>query len=418
MSPAARSARPRRRGALVSAATAALIVLASCSAPPTETPTAVPRPTAPAPTARTTSPAQPGSGASPASPSRAPRTLSLTTSGDLLWRPALYEAAEEPDGGYDFLPQIESLRPFASAADLSVCHLEGVVQEDGGPFTGFPRFLVPKETVQAISEVGFDLCTTSSNHANDGGFAGLTRTLDTLDDAGLGHAGTWRTEEDSRSPELFTTGDGVVVGVVSQTLGLNGLEPEPGKEWSVRTLDPDRAIEDARRAREAGADVVVFHMHAGDEYTHVPNGDQRFMASRVANSGEVDLIIGQHPHWVQPIDRINGVWVVYSTGNLMTSMEGETPGTHDGAVVQVDFSETADGRFEATGVTWAPTYIVTAWNDPTGAADPRVLLIPDELDAADADLRARLEASAERTREVITERVPEGMTERSAPPPR
>ncbi|MDY6055416.1 CapA family protein [Micrococcus sp.] len=401
------------RRSAVFAATA--LLLAGCTAAPMQDDPAATGPTMPQSSASGEPTAAPSS--TPSTPSR---TLSVNTSGDILWRPGLYEPAQQPDGSYDFLPQIESLTPFVQQADLAICHHEVVIQADGGPYTGYPRFRSPKESVDALAEVGFDACTTASNHTNDGGFAGLVRTLDTLEAAGLETAGTWRSREEAQMPDLMTTEQGVVVGIVSQTYALNGIPSEPGTEWSVDLLDPDKAIADAKKAREAGADVVIYHMHAGDEYTHIPNAEQEEVATRVATSGAVDLIIGQHPHWVQPIDRIAGVWVIYSTGNLMTSMEGETPGTHDGAMVQVDFTETPEGGFEVSDLTWAPTYIVTRWNDPTGATDPRVLLIPDELAdpkkaaTMDPDLRARLEASAARTREVITRRISQGLTERTA----
>lgn len=106
---------------------------------------------------------------------------------------------------------------------------------------------------------------------------------------------------------------------MSQAFSTNLIPVPEGREGSVDLLDPDRAIADAHAAREAGADVVVFHMHAGDEYVRIPDEDQLWMANRVTASGEVDLVIGQHPHWVQPVEKVNGVWVGSSTAPATSS---------------------------------------------------------------------------------------------------
>lgn len=350
--------------------------------------------------------------ASPATASGEPRTVTINTSGDLLWNEPLFDAART-GGGFDFRPMLASVRPFVAAADLAVCHQEVPLAAPGGPYTGWPRFRAPQQTVAAVVDAGFDVCTTASNHTVDDGWDGMVRTHDALRAAGVGVAGTSTTPGEDQAPDLFTTADGVVVGIVSQTFSTNLIPVPEGREWSVDLLDPDRAIADAHAAREAGADVVVFHMHAGDEYVRIPNEDQRWMANQVTASGEVDLVIGQHPHWVQPVEKVNGVWVVYSTGNLIASMKGERPGTHDGAIVEVAFREGDDGRFDATGVTWAPTLITDADTDPTGR--PRVLLIPDELPQAGPELRGRLEESAARTRVAIGSDNTPGLSERTSP---
>lgn len=404
---------------LVSLLAAVALTGAACAAPdstgPGESPGTPPTEgSAPAstqsssPVASPTEPARPSASA----PAANPRSVTVNTSGDLLWNDPLFEGARTEDG-FDFRPMLASLRPFLEQSDLAICHHEVTVAAPEGPFTGWPRFRAPQETVEAIADAGFNVCTTASNHTVDDGWDGIVRTLDVLDEHGIETVGSWATQEEAEEPDLFTTDDGVVVGIVSQTYSTNQIPVPAGREWAVDMLDPDAAIEDARAAREAGADVVIFHMHAGDEYVHEPNADQEWVAQRVTASGEVDLVIGQHSHWVQPIEKVNGVWVVYSTGNLMASMRGERPGTHDGMLVEVEFVEDEDGAFSVDGLTWAPTHITDAHNDPTGR--PRVLLIPDELQDADPALRERLEASAARTRQVVGgQELPE-LSERLAP---
>lgn len=393
------------RAPLVPVLAALVLGLTCCGAPtpPTAEPGSASSSTAP-PTA---APDSPGPASSTAS--AAPRTATVNVSGDLLWNEALFEGARVDDG-FDFRPQLASLRPFVAQADLAVCHQEVPLAQAHGPYSGWPRFRAPQETALAVAATGFDVCTTASNHTMDDGWPGLIRTLDVLHRAGIGTTGTSATEAEAQAPDLFTTEDGVVVAIVSQTFALNGLPRPPGKEWSVDLIDVDEAVEDARAARAAGADVVILHMHAGTEYVREPNALQTATAEAATASGEFDLVVGQHPHWVQPVEKVHGTWVVYSTGNLIASMRGERPGTHDGAMVEAEFTEEPDGRFEVSRLTWAPTFITDAEDDPTGR--PRVLLIPDELDTAPPALRARLEASAARTRAVITAGGAAGLTER------
>lgn len=363
------------------------------SSAPASVPVASPTESAEPPSSTPKEPSEPAA----STPAPSPRSVTVNTSGDLLWNNTLFEGARTEDG-FDFRPMLTSLRPFLEQSDLAICHHEVTVAAPEGPYTGWPRFRAPQETVEAIADTGFDVCTTASNHTVDDGWDGIVRTLDVLHAHGIETAGSWGTPEQAAEPDLFTTDDGVVVGIVSQTFSTNQIPPpRAGNGRSTCWTRTPRSR--TRAAREAGADIVIFHMHAGDEYVHEPNADQQWMAQRVTASGEVDLVIGQHSHWVQPIEKVNGVWTVYSTGNLMASMRGERPGTHDGMLVEAVFEEGEDGSFSARELTWAPTHITDAHNDPTGR--PRVLLIPDELPEADPELQERLEASAARTRDVV-----------------
>ncbi|MGJ5589746.1 CapA family protein [Micrococcus lylae] len=340
------------------------------------------------------------------------RTATISVSGDLLWHEPLWEAARTDDG-FDFRAQLDGLTPALANADLAVCHQEVPVARPGGPYSDYPTFRSPAETVDAVAAAGFDLCTTASNHTMDDGWDGLVRTRETLEAAGLGAVGTYTTRSEAQSPHLFTTDQGVKVAIVSQTYGLNGIPKTPGREWSVDLLDPDKAVADARRARAAGADIVIFHMHAGTEYEQEPDSNQRYMAAMVTASGEFDLVMGQHPHVVQPIEKVNGVWTVFSTGNLMAAQRRDTPQTDDGMLVDISFRETPSGRFTVDRVQWAPTHISRPGEDADGI--PRVRVIPDALPEASGPTRKALQDSAARTRSVVGAHAPEGLVERTEP---
>ncbi|MDO5735766.1 MAG: CapA family protein [Propionibacteriaceae bacterium] len=338
-----------------------------------------------------------------------PRTVSINYSGDLLWHNTLWRAAEMDAksagaAGMDFYPQLAALTDYVSAADVAICHSEVPFAPEGGPFQNYPMFAAPPAIAAALPRIGWDVCTTASNHSLDVGFTGLERTIKMHEDVGIITAGTFATPEAREIPVVFTTEDGVRVAVVSSTYGTNGIPLPKDKPWSVSLMDIDDILEQARRARLA-SDVVVVHMHAGDEYVSSPNKQQLEFAEAMTASPDVDLLVGQHAHVVQPITTVNDKWVAYGAGNLMAQSGPAKPRTYDGYLATFTFTE-QDGAFVATAAEFAPTFITAQ----SSSAPARVLVISEALAEGTGDAAA-LTASAERTRKVVTSLGAEGLTE-------
>lgn len=336
--------------------------------------------------------------------------MTLNVSGDLLWHDALWATARQ-DGGkdLDFVPQLASLQSFVQRADIAVCHSEVPFAAEGAPFKGYPLFAAPPQVAPALKKVGWDLCTTASNHTMDQGWKGLVRTIDMHEDAGVRTVGSYRTEQEAQTPVILESAAGVKVGFVSQTFGLNGLSKAKGKDWSVHLLDADQAIADAKRAKEAGADIVAVHMHAGNEYQHAPNSEQKAFVEKVTASEYVDLVFGQHAHVVQPIGKVNDKWVLYGSGNLIAASGPAKPYTYDGYMAEVRLVEQPQGGFVADRVTWAPTFITGRGEGPR-----RAYLIPDALAKGEGPAE-RMRKSAARTRKIVTQYKPEGLVELAQP---
>nr|WP_159087489.1 CapA family protein [Tessaracoccus timonensis] len=334
-------------------------------------------------------------------------------SGDLLWHNTLWasaklDASEGAEEGMDFGPQLASLQPFVEDADLAICHSEVPFAPKGGPYESYPMFAAPPTIASTLKKLGWDLCTTASNHAMDQGWEGLVRTVDDYEAAGIQVAGSYRTEAEASKPVIYTTESGVKVGIVSQTFGLNGIPKAKGKDWSVDIIDADKAIADAKAAKEAGADIVAVHVHAGTEYQHNPDAQQRQFAEAVTASPYVDFVFGQHAHVVQPIDKVNDKWVLYGSGNLIAQSGPSKPWTYDGYMATITLNEQPDGSFAAKQVEWAPTYITRhSRSNPA-----RVYLIPDALAKGEGPAE-ELKKSASRTRENVTKNKPAGLVERT-----
>jgi len=282
--------------------------------------------------------------------------LTLTVSGDVLLHPPLVEQAMT-DGAaagkdLDFAPMLAGGKPYVETSDLAFCHLETPVAPAAGPFVGYPEFDVPPQVLDGLVATGYDACSTASNHTLDQGTAGIVRTLDALDAAGLAHDGSYRTEADAETPTIVDSANGRVA-LISATYGFNSGEPE--EPWMVSTLDPEAIIAKAEAAKRAGADVVVVAMHAGIESATEPDSDQTNAAEILLASPAIDLLYGHHAHVVQPLQKINGKWVIYGLGNMIAKHETPVDETREGLLVRVTFSQDADGAWTTSDIGWVPS---------------------------------------------------------------
>jgi hypothetical protein len=296
------------------------------------------------------------------------RSFTIDFSGDILIQAAVGAAGDSQvagEGTYDFIPLLRSVEPWISEADFSICHLESTLSptHDGVLYdeSGMPRFSGPREVAAALVATGFDACSLSSNHAWDRGVTGIAETIEVLEDYGLGHTGTARTPEERR-PALFDV-NGVRVALISYSTGTNFRPLPPDMPWVMNVFEAATPIlEDARWAREQGAEFVIASLHWGTPYQMPPDGPQLEVAAALTASPDIDLIVGHHAHMVQPITRVNGKLVVYGMGDLLSDIHGgpaHGDGAGDGILVEVSVAEQADGGFAVT------EYAVTSvWVDP------------------------------------------------------
>ncbi|WP_225826600.1 CapA family protein [Streptomyces naphthomycinicus] len=260
--------------------------------------------------------------------------FTLVASGDVLPHTSVIErAAYDADGdGYDFRPMLGGVQPVVSGADLALCHMETVYGADGD-YAGYPVFKSPPQIAGALAATGYDGCSTASNHALDDGAAGIRRTLDAMDEAGLRHAGTARSEAEARLLTLFRAGRAKVAHL-SYTFGTNDNPLPDGQPWAVNLIDADRMVADARAARQGGADVVVVSVHWGTEWQEEPDRTQLTLAQQLTASAtnghpDIDLILGTHAHVPQAYEKVNGTWVVYGMGDQIAGEMYDGQGVRD-----------------------------------------------------------------------------------------
>ncbi len=292
------------------------------------------------------------------------KRFSIVVSGDILLHMPLNDraasyAAESGSGVRDFRPMFSRVKHLLTAADLALCHLETTLSPDGNNLSGYPNFSAAPEIAAAISEAGFDGCSTASNHSYDNGDSGVIATLDHFDKIGLGHAGTARSNNEAKKTRMYGV-SGVKVAHLAYTSFLNG--GHPSDPWMINLATMDRVAEikaDAKRARQDGADFVIVSVHWGNEFQLASSRTQIDLADAITAIDAVDVVVGHHAHVVQAIEKRNGKWVVFGLGNFLSNQrltECCPAESQDGIIVRIRVEET-DSGFEVTHVDYTPTLV-------------------------------------------------------------
>ena len=299
-------------------------------------------------------------------------------------------------GGYDFSPMFARVGPILAAADLAICHLETPVAPPGQPLSTYPMYGIPAQIADGLAAAGYDRCSTASNHTIDRGTGGIDATVAALEQAGLSQAGMARTPDEAVA--TLVEAGGITIAHLSYTYGFNGARLPAGEPWRSNPIDVGRIIVAADDARARGAEIVILNLHWGTEGSSDISKFQRETADAITRSGAVDLIVGEHAHVIQPIEQVNGTWVVYGMGNFLSNMPtGTFPAkTQDGMIVSVSFSERADGSIAVE-----PPVVIPTWVDRRDGFVIRPVL----ADLADPNVSAAVKdllyASLQRTGEVV-----------------
>lgn len=294
-------------------------------------------------------------------PTPEPRQITMSFSGDILSHSSVYVQARSlggPELEYDYRPLFREVASHLTAADLAICVLETPVSSDNTGLSGYPTFNAPRELPDALAEVGFDGCATASNHSFDRGVTGVTSTLDQMDRVGLGHAGMARSEEEQQSIRVYNNND-VVVAHLSYTYGLNGYVLPTGEPWWVNVTDVDQILAQASQAREGGADLVVLSIQWGNEYVTEPTANQLELAEALTASPDIDLIVGNHAHVIQPIDIVNDTPIIYGLGNFLSNQSADCcpARSQDGVMIEVTLREADNDVWSLDDLVAVPTWV-------------------------------------------------------------
>lgn len=294
---------------------------------------------------------------------------------------------------YDYARIMAAARPYVEAADYAVVNLETTLS-GGPPYSGYPAFNSPDDMAAGLKSLGFDLCLTANNHSLDRGFSGLSRTLDVLDQTGLAHVGTSRTQEEYERGISVADVGGISVAFLGYTYGTNGI-PLPKKHpYAVNIFntdylttlskpDWDRLAGDLDAAKAMEPDLITVMIHWGQEYKTQQNRYQEEMADFLFEHG-ADIVLGGHSHVPQPMetrtlsDGRRG-FVCYSLGNFISSQTKPNTGTT--AVLTLTLTrDNETGEAQVLDYAYAPMYMLHR----AAGASPRFELV---------DIRAALDSA-------------------------
>lgn len=261
-------------------------------------------------------------------PAEQPASIIVSVVGDIMMHNTQIQAGyRAADGSYDFSPYFARIKPLLAASDLVIGNLETTLAGEKRGYSGYPHFNTPEILAPNLLDAGFHILTTANNHCLDMGQAGLETTLEHLDNTGLLHTGTFRTHEE-RDKILTVDRKGAKLAILSYTFSTNGIKPAKGKDFSVNYLDPALIEKDLARARDAGAQLVLVFLHFGQEYQARPNSQQTQLVEALFSWG-ADIVLGYHPHVLQPATFIRGEgnppknkFVIYSLGNFISDQSG------------------------------------------------------------------------------------------------
>ncbi len=287
-------------------------------------------------------------------PEPEPIALRLTAVGDNLLHNTLSMDSEQDDGSYCFDPLYEHIADIISGSDIAFINQEVMLT---GQVSAYPNLAAPAEVADALIKVGFNVINLATNHSLDKGVKGLEACLENV------HArpfeailGAFRTEEEAAQLCILEK-QGVRFGFLSYTYGLNGYRLPEGEEYRIALIDEDKMQQDLAAIRPL-CDYLVVSMHWGNEYQHTQNQYQEQLAQLLCDGG-ADLIIGTHPHVLQPVEWIESdtghkTLCAYSLGNFISGQHKRP--TMLGGILDVRLKFDPDGTLlETTSAGVIPT---------------------------------------------------------------
>lgn len=311
--------------------------------------------------------------------------ITIGSTGDvLIHKPILNSGYSSSAKTYDFNNLFDYVAPTIKEYDYFVANLETTLagNEDGRKYTSFPCFNTPDPIATALKNAGVDCLLTSNNHCYDTGPHGLYRTQQIVSDMGVDYVGTITSPENKRY--LVKDIKGIKVGIACFTYetetsadrkALNGLLVSKETDNLINSFNYDRLDKfytelgtQLTGMKNEGADILTVYIHWGDEYVLEANSHQKKIAQKLCDMG-VDVIVGGHPHVVQPVDLISSTTdpahktvCVYSLGNMVSNqrrqyMPIKTGHTEDGMIFEMSFSKYSDGTVVFEKVNVVPTWV-------------------------------------------------------------
>ena len=309
-------------------------------------------------------------------------TVTIRSAGDVLIHIPIYQSAKRSDGSYNFDHLFTYSEDIISGCDYFVANLETTLGgTDGRSYSGFPRFNSPDSIIDALKGAGVDCLLTANNHSYDTNGPGVLRTIEKIEEADLDYTGSRKNTDGAKY--LVKTIGGIRFGLACYTYetpssegrkSLNGILVDTATAPLINSFNPakpqsfyDELGANIGKMKKKGTDIIAVYIHWGEEYQLTQNAKQQEIAQKLCDMG-VDVIIGGHPHVVQPMDLLTSTdgkhktVCVYSLGNFVSNQRRNLMGlktghTEDGLIFEMTFSKYSDGTVYFDRVDAIPTWV-------------------------------------------------------------
>lgn len=348
--------------------------------------------------------------------------IDIVSLGNLIIHQSQINGAKN-ENGYDFSPSFQYIKEMVSEADISLGILEGALA--GGEPTGYPIFNSPDEVIDSLRDTGIDVVNYANNHIYDYDDEGLQRTIEITKEKGLDVLGVKSTEEEKSY--LVKEVDGVKIGFASyvfETETINGYKTINSNPVSINSENLintfnyndlesfyNRIASEISAMKAEGVEFIIASMHWGEEYNTYTEATQNEIAKKLNELG-VDIILGGHPHVIQPYEIIcnesgHSTFVIYSQGNSLSNQSEQEIGvaeSEDGIMIKFTL-EKKDGNVSLKEYKIIPTWV---YKEEKGDGTYYHKIIPVEEALANpeeyginSDVYARLENSLNRTKSIL-----------------
>jgi len=341
-------------------------------------------------------------------------SATILSAGDVIMHDAVIQSGKTESGGYDYNGIFEFVKPYVEKADYSIISYEGVSMDSDKNYTGYPLFNAPPDIISAFSYAGFDMVNNGNNHCLDRALAGLLETRSIIKQKNLQVIGTF---QDAAEPRYKIQDiNGIKVGILSYTYGCNMNEnrlTDEERSAHLNLIDKNK-IETEIKTLKPKADIIVVLIHWGAEYNRSATDEQKKLAESMFSWG-ADIILGSHPHVVEPSETIetdgDTKYLIYSMGNFLSNqIGGNNPNprnndfTEDGMMINIQIEKDFQtGKTSIVSVKHIPTWVYRYTEN--GIYKYKIYPVPspdhESLECLDEALVKKLKNSYSRTMELV-----------------
>lgn len=285
----------------------------------------------------------------------------IIVTGDLMCHSVQYEYAQVAADSFNFKPVYRLVKNYLSSSEFTYGNLETVTAGKDKKYSGYPRFNTPDAYIEALKYAGFRMVATANNHFLDKGSEGLTRTLKILDKNGIYHSGAFASQKDRDSIRIFDI-KGIKVAFLAYTYGTNGNKIPKKKPYLINLINYTLMKQDIEESRRQGSEIVLVNLHYGTEYKRLPGKNEENVVDSLKQYG-ADIIIGGHPHVIQPVEffksenpLLDSGFVAYSMGNFLSNQRWRY--SDAGVILTLSLKKNfATGKISICKFNFTPTWV-------------------------------------------------------------